>query len=64
MFKRILQRPADAHLLEIVGELFAAIEAHHIGRPLGDASFAHWRHRPCQAAMGAAEQKIENRINH
>jgi hypothetical protein len=61
---RALERPLDAHFLQIVGELFAAIQAHDVSLPIGHASPNYRRDRPRQAAVGTSEQQVEQRIDH
>src|SRR5438128_1375884 len=57
-------RRSDAHALPVVGESFAAIEAHDIHLPFRRAGAGGRAPRESGAPMSAAEEHVEERIDH
>ena len=55
---------ANAHLLSVVAELLAAIEARYVGLNPTEIIFSHRGHGPGQPFMPAAKEQIYHVVDH
>jgi len=61
---RVVNGLPDAHFLQVVLKLFAAVQADHVALAARLARLGDRGQRPGKAAMRATEQQIQNIVDH
>ncbi len=61
---RMLERPTDPHLLQIIGELFPAIEADDVRPPVWNARLTRGSDRSTHAPVRTSEEEVQDCLDH